>query len=77
VRLAIPAIVSPCSPEFDILLTSEKFERDNSRSRELQPLQAFALELQIGLWSGNKRKIEIAEAHAQPLITVSQFSAQE
>lgn len=34
-------------------------------------MQAFALELQIGLWSGNKRKMEIAEAHAQPLITVS------
>jgi hypothetical protein len=31
----------------------------------------FALQLSIGLWSGNKRKIEIAESHSQPLITVS------
>lgn len=49
----------------------KQVEKDNSRSRELQMMQAFALELQIGLWSGNKRKMEIAEAHAQPLITVS------
>jgi hypothetical protein len=49
---------------------TEKFERDNSRTRDLQILQTYALELQIGLWSGNKRKMEIAESHAQPLITV-------
>jgi hypothetical protein len=52
-------------------LTQEKFEQDNSRTRELQYLQTYALELQVGLWSGNKRKMEIAESHAQPLITVS------
>ncbi|KAE9366284.1 hypothetical protein N431DRAFT_419464 [Stipitochalara longipes BDJ] len=54
VRLALPSSI----------------EKDNSRSRELQLLQAYALELNIGLWSGNKRKMEIAEAHAQPLITM-------
>ncbi|RDW88542.1 hypothetical protein BP6252_00574 [Coleophoma cylindrospora] len=46
------------------------FEHDNSRTRELQILQAYALEIGIGLWSGNKRKMEIAESHAQPLITM-------
>jgi hypothetical protein len=51
-----------------------KFEKDNSRTRELQVLQTYALELHIGLWSGNKRKMEIAESHAQPLITVSNSS---
>jgi len=54
-------------------LICDKIEKDNSRSRELQLLQAYALELNIGLWSGNKRKMEIAEAHSQPLITVSRL----
>ena len=46
---------------------------DNSRTRELQLLQTFALQLNVGLWSGNKRKMEIAESHSQPLITVCQI----
>ena len=52
-------------------LIHKQFEKDNSRTRELQVLQTYALELDIGLWSGYKRKMEIAESHAQPLITVS------
>jgi hypothetical protein len=48
---------------------------DNSRTRELQLLQTFALQLSIGLWSGNKRKMELAESHSQPLITVSELIA--
>jgi hypothetical protein len=44
---------------------------DNSRTRELQLLQTYAVQLGIGLWSGNKRKMEIAESNSQPLITVS------
>jgi hypothetical protein len=71
VRLAIPATVSPLKHREEIPTKLNQVEKDNSRSRELQVMQAFALELQIGLWSGNKRKMEIAEAHAQPLITVS------
>lgn len=34
-------------------------------------LQAFALKLQVGLWSSDKRKMELAESFAQPLITIS------
>ncbi|TVY14421.1 hypothetical protein LARI1_G005836 [Lachnellula arida] len=45
-------------------------ESDNSRTRDLQLVQTFALELSIGLWSGNKRKMEIAESNSQPLITM-------
>jgi hypothetical protein len=45
-------------------------ENDNSRTRELELLQTYALELGIGLWSGNKRKMEIAESNSQPLVTV-------
>jgi hypothetical protein len=42
---------------------------DNRTTRELQIGQAYALELNIGLWSGNKRKMEIAEYNLQPLVT--------
>ncbi|TVY86961.1 Early growth response protein 1-B [Lachnellula willkommii] len=45
-------------------------ESDNSKTRDLQLVQTFALELSIGLWSGNKRKMEIAESNSQPLITM-------
>lgn len=54
VRLTVPAVC----------------EKDNSRTRELQLVQTFALQLNIGLWSGNNRKMEIAECHSQPLITM-------
>jgi hypothetical protein len=33
-------------------------------------VQAFCLCLDVGLWSGFKRKMEIAEGFAQPVITV-------
>ena len=39
-------------------------------TRDLQLLQTNILQLHVGLWSGNKRKIEIAESHGLPLITV-------
>jgi hypothetical protein len=60
VRLAIPKI----------------FEADNSRTRDLQTLQAYALELNIGLWSGDRRKMEIAESFAQPVITMLRRAGQ-
>jgi hypothetical protein len=52
IRLAIPAIC----------------EKDNRTTRDLQIVQAHALELNIGLWSGNKRKMEHAEDELQPLV---------
>ena len=54
VRLAIPKI----------------FEADNRTTRDLQILQAYTLQLDIGLWSGDKRKMEISESFAQPVITM-------
>jgi hypothetical protein len=54
VRLAIPKV----------------FEADNSTTRDLQLLQAYALEINIGLWSGDRRKMEMAESFAQPVITM-------
>jgi hypothetical protein len=44
-------------------------------TRDLQVLQAYALQLDIGLWSGDRRKMEIAESHAQPLVTVNEHTS--
>ncbi|CAO2653589.1 Nn.00g030000.m01.CDS01 [Neocucurbitaria sp. VM-36] len=52
------------------LALPKAFEKDNSMTRDLQLLQTNILELNVGLWSGNKRKIEIAESHGLPLITM-------
>ncbi|KAF8865705.1 hypothetical protein BDZ45DRAFT_684227 [Acephala macrosclerotiorum] len=44
------------------------WEQDNRHTRDLQALQAFTIGLDVGLWSGFKRKMEIAESFAQPII---------
>ncbi|KAH7134969.1 major facilitator superfamily domain-containing protein [Dendryphion nanum] len=46
------------------------FETDNSSIRDLQSLQNFFLQLEIGIWSGISRKMEIAESFLQPLVTM-------
>ncbi|KAI5849170.1 hypothetical protein BZA05DRAFT_84516 [Tricharina praecox] len=46
------------------------FESNNSATRNLETLQAFMLQLEISLWSGNKRKIEIAESFRQTITTM-------
>jgi hypothetical protein len=33
-------------------------------------LQSYALLINVGLWSGNRRKMEIAESSEQNLVTV-------
>lgn len=45
-------------------------EENNSMTRDLSLLQAMVLNLDVGLWSGNKRKMELAESHALMLITM-------
>ncbi|KAF3393358.1 DNA-binding protein creA [Talaromyces pinophilus] len=45
-------------------------EEDNRAARNLEMHQAFFLYLDIGLWSGNNRKIEIAESIQKLLITM-------
>lgn len=47
-----------------------QFENDNRNIRKLKLLQAYALHLDVGLWSGNRRKMEIAESFSLPLITM-------
>ncbi|GFF97527.1 zinc finger protein zas1 [Aspergillus udagawae] len=46
------------------------FEGNNTTIRDLHLHQAYLLYLEIGLWSGNSRKIEISEAFRQPLLTM-------
>ncbi|KAF5698428.1 transcription factor Pig1p [Fusarium mundagurra] len=46
------------------------FERANSMTRALWALQAFVLDIEMGLWSGIKRKMEIAESQRQIPFTV-------
>ncbi|KAH7133691.1 c6 zinc finger domain-containing protein [Dactylonectria macrodidyma] len=45
-------------------------EESNAMTRQLWIVQAFMCELEIGLWSGVKRKTEIAESHTQTLYTM-------
>jgi hypothetical protein len=45
-------------------------EQANTATRELWLLQAFMCEINVGLWSGIKRKMEIAESHPQLVYTV-------
>ncbi|CAG7936751.1 unnamed protein product [Penicillium olsonii] len=47
-----------------------KYERDNTFIRDLRTSQTYALTIDIGIWSGNRRKTEIAESFSQPLITM-------
>ncbi|KAI5785165.1 C2H2 type zinc finger domain protein [Pyronema domesticum] len=46
------------------------FEANNSATRDLHTLQAYLIQIEISLWSGNKRRIEIAESFRQPLGTM-------
>ncbi|ORY19318.1 major facilitator superfamily domain-containing protein [Clohesyomyces aquaticus] len=48
----------------------KSFEEDNSLIRDLQMLQNQMLQLEIGLWSGISRKMEISESFFQPLVTM-------
>jgi len=48
----------------------QMFEKDNSNARDLQSLQAFAICLEIGYWSGDRRIMEIAESESLPLATM-------
>lgn len=52
------------------LTIPKRCEMANSKTRDLSILQALMLELEVGLWSGNRRKMEIAESHHQVLLTV-------
>lgn len=46
------------------------FEGDNTLIRETELHQAFLLNLEIAIWSGNSRKMEISESFLQPILTM-------
>ncbi|ETN42943.1 uncharacterized protein HMPREF1541_02101 [Cyphellophora europaea CBS 101466] len=46
------------------------WERNNTLTRDLELWQAYLIVLEIGLWSGHSRKVEIAESFLQPLVTM-------
>ena len=48
----------------------EQYEENNSIIRHLRQQQAYTLLLHTGLWSGHKRRLEIAESFEQPIVTV-------
>ncbi|KAJ5609990.1 hypothetical protein N7510_006709 [Penicillium lagena] len=47
-----------------------RYESDNSITRDLRISQAYSLTINVGIWSGNRRKTEIAESFTQPLVTM-------
>ncbi|KAF2768444.1 hypothetical protein EJ03DRAFT_352168 [Teratosphaeria nubilosa] len=49
---------------------TNKVEKDNTLIRDLQCLQAYLISLDVGLWSGNSRKMELAESFLQPYATM-------
>lgn len=52
----------------------EMFQRDSRNTQSLQALQAFAIQLSIGSWSGNKRLMVLSEAESLPLTTMMRRS---
>ncbi|KAL3464890.1 hypothetical protein BJX64DRAFT_298005 [Aspergillus heterothallicus] len=52
------------------LSLSASIEGDNSRVRELQTMQAYLLWVSMGLWSGFKRNMEIAESFLGAPVTM-------
>ncbi|XPS77620.1 hypothetical protein M3J09_009648 [Ascochyta lentis] len=52
------------------MLMTVRAEKANILTRQLQYLQTFLLQLQLFLWSGNKRKTEIASGFAGNFIDV-------
>ncbi|EMC99529.1 hypothetical protein BAUCODRAFT_340532 [Baudoinia panamericana UAMH 10762] len=53
---------------------AELLESDNTATRELQVLQALLLILDIGVWSGFRRKTEIAISFLGPPVTMMTWS---
>lgn len=52
------------------LTIPKRCESANAVTREIWLVQTLMCEVEIGLWSGNRRKMEISESHTQTLFTV-------
>ncbi|ORY67299.1 uncharacterized protein BCR38DRAFT_387781 [Pseudomassariella vexata] len=69
-RMALSSLVRTIEVWLRSSADCGQFESNNAHTRDIQALQAFMLNLDIGLWSGFKRKMEIAESFLQPLMTM-------
>ncbi|PPJ57779.1 hypothetical protein CBER1_00252 [Cercospora berteroae] len=49
---------------------ADVFESDNSSTRDLQPIQTSLIWVSVGIWSGFRRKTEIASSFLQPIVTM-------
>lgn len=56
------------------LAVADVFESDNSTTRAIELQQAYLLWLDVGAWSGFRRKTEIANSFVQPLTTMLTWS---
>jgi hypothetical protein len=52
------------------MIIPRAWEQDNSQIRDLQLVQGYFIILEVALWSGIPRKMEIAEAFWHPLLTM-------
>ncbi|KAB5576183.1 fungal-specific transcription factor domain-containing protein [Coniochaeta sp. 2T2.1] len=52
------------------LAVPKHWERDNTLVRDLELLQSFLITLEMGIWSGRSRQVEIAESFLQPVLTM-------
>ncbi|KAJ5211093.1 hypothetical protein N7472_001232 [Penicillium cf. griseofulvum] len=52
------------------IAVSKRWERDNTLVRDLELSQAFLITLEMGIWSGLPRKVEIAESFFHPVLTM-------
>ncbi|EWZ95469.1 hypothetical protein FOWG_05372 [Fusarium oxysporum f. sp. lycopersici MN25] len=52
------------------IAVAKHWEQDNTLVRDLQLTQAFVITLEMGIWSGLPRKVEIAESFFNPVLTM-------
>lgn len=52
------------------MLTYRQFEENNTAIQRLGLVQSLILVQDLGLWSGNRRRMEIAECHLVIPVTV-------
>ncbi|KAH8820819.1 hypothetical protein F5884DRAFT_850067 [Xylogone sp. PMI_703] len=67
--ISIPAVwkMGLALQEVTRIATRNFWEQNNIHTRDLAALQAYMIALDVGLWSGFKRKMEIAESFGQSL----------
>ncbi|KAK0633634.1 hypothetical protein B0T14DRAFT_442745 [Immersiella caudata] len=70
--IAVPAVwqFGLALQEIIRLRLAALFEGDNANTRRLDCIQTYMLSLDVGIWSGFKRRTELAEGFLLPLVTM-------